>query len=297
MTVAFTTRCGQNHCAVEYSVDLISAKDIAVTVQLQGKMADTGGNLTMGIEKLKDSNYATWKFQIKHLMISKGYFSIVSGTEAEPDVSADTKLKEAFQTRSEQAFALLVLAVSTEMIYLISECNSANEAWIKLEKHFERDSLSNKIFLKKKYFRSEMKEGESLTNHLKSMKQLTDRLAAIKAPISEEDQVVTLLGSLPDSFSSLVTVLEAQADLTLDGVKQSLINEEQKRDGKLGMQGNTALSVRDERRCFKCKKVGHYKHECPQIKQERSETASAAVCSVCMMASDKNGPEEEEVAF
>ena len=151
MTVAFTTRCGQNHCAVEYSVDLISAKDIAVTVQLQGKM--------------------------------------------------------------------------------------------------------------------------------------------------EEDQVVTLLGSLPDSFSSLVTVLEAQADLTLDGVKQSLINEEQKRDGKLGMQGNTALSVRDERRCFKCKKVGHYKHECPQIRQERSETASAAVCSVCMMASDKNGPEEEEVAF
>jgi hypothetical protein len=185
-------------------------------------MADTAGNLSMGIDKLKDGNYATWKFQIKHLMISKGYFGIVSGTETQPDVSAEDKVKKDFQRRSERAFALLVLTVSSEMIYLISECNSANEAWNKLEKHFERDSLSNKIFLKKKYFRSEMKEGESLTNHLKSMKQLTDRLAAVKAPISEEDQVVTLLGSLPDSFSSLVTVLEAQTDLTLDRVKQSL---------------------------------------------------------------------------
>ena len=44
------------------------------------------------------------------------------------------------------------------------------------------------------------------------MKEITDRLAAIGAPISEEDQVVTLLGSLPPSYSTLVTALEARAD-------------------------------------------------------------------------------------
>ncbi len=40
-----------------------------------------------------------------------------------------------------------------------------------------------------------MKEGTSIEKHLKRMKELTDRLAAIGAPIAEEDQVVTLLGS------------------------------------------------------------------------------------------------------
>ena len=47
-----------------------------------------------------------------------------------------------------------------------------------------------------------MKEGTSMQEHLKQMKDLTDRLAAIGAPISEEDQVVTLLGSLPKSYTT-----------------------------------------------------------------------------------------------
>jgi len=40
----------------------------------------------------------------------------------------------------------------------------------------------------------------------------TDRLASIGAPISEENQVVMLLGSLPQSYLTLVTALEARAD-------------------------------------------------------------------------------------
>ena len=43
----------------------------------------------------------------------------------------------------------------------------------------------------------EMAEGTSMEAHIKTMKELTDILAAINAPIAEEDQVVTLLGSLP----------------------------------------------------------------------------------------------------
>ena len=112
---------------------------------------------SMGIKKLKARNYGAWKFRIKHLFISKGYFGIVSCTEEEPDSNVNAKVKKDYTARSEQAFAPLLLAVSSEMIYLISECNSANGAWIKLEKHFEKDSLSNKVFLTTEYFRSEMK--------------------------------------------------------------------------------------------------------------------------------------------
>ena len=60
--------------------------------------------------------------------------------------------------------------------------------------------------------------------HLKSMEELTDKLAAINAPISEEDQVVTLLGSLPRKYSTLVTTLEARVDdVSLSYVQQALI--------------------------------------------------------------------------
>ncbi len=67
-----------------------------------------------------------------------------------------------------------------------------------------------------------------MQDHLKYMKELTDRLAAVQAPISKEDQVLTLLGSLPHSYTNLVTALEARVDdIQLDFVQQQ--NEEEQR--------------------------------------------------------------------
>ena len=79
--------------------------------------------------------------------------------------------------------------------------------------------------LKKQYFRMGMKDGTSMKVHIKNM---TDRLAAINAPIAEEDQDITLLGSLPPSYSTLVTALEARDASSLSYVQQSLIREKQK---------------------------------------------------------------------
>lgn len=253
------------------------------------------------IEKLREGNYATWKFQVKHLLISKGYFGIVSGSEKKPASTAQAAEKEGYKTRSEKAFATLVLAVSSEMVYLISGCETANEAWGKLEKHFERDTLSNKLYLKKRYFRSEMLEGESITNHLKNMKEITDRLSAIKASVSEEDQVVTLLGSLPTRFDNLVTVLEAKSDLSLESVKQALINKEQKQgqggkssaDSALRAAG--AIRVGGDRNCFKCGKPGHYKYECPYKNKHGSRTSAAGMCA--KFENEDNDSDEEDLAF
>ena len=65
------------------------------------------------------------------------------------------------------------------------------------------------------------------------MKELTDKLAAIGAPIGEEKQEVTLLGSLPKSYATLVTALEVRVDdISLDFVQQALIHEEQKHSGE-----------------------------------------------------------------
>ena len=81
-----------------------------------------------------------------------------------------------------------------------------------LEKTLRTRHLSKQI--EKAVFRKEMKEGTSKEVHLKGMKELTDELSSIGAPISEEDQVVTLLGSLPSRYSTLVTAQEAQVDDT-----------------------------------------------------------------------------------
>ena len=62
--------------------------------------------------------------------------------------------------------------------------------------------------------------------------------------ISEEDQIVTLLGSLPDSYATMVTAMEAHmGTLTLQYVQQAVISEEQRRGVGGRRQSDTAYQA------------------------------------------------------
>ena len=240
------------------------------------------------ITKLTKDNYPTWKFKAKHLLTAKGLFGYVDGSETAPGSSASADDKKQYQSGRAKAHSHIVLSVSDELLYLITECEDAKDTWEKLQSHFERDSLANRLFLKKKYFRTVMSENASIESHLKDMKEITNKLAAIKAPVSEEDQVVTLLGSLPESFDTLVTALEAHGDrLTLEFVSNALLNEEQKRSEEqrlpatAGISSSTSHNVKSDaalsveaktadssqvRGCYICNSPNHYMRFCPQNK-------------------------------
>lgn len=227
------------------------------------------------VDKLDGSNWTTWKFQMKHLLLAKGLWGHVEGTDVLAGDASDAVRAE-FQHKAQRAFSTIVMAVSTPKLYLVTSCKEPKEVWDKLRDHFECETLANKLFLKKKYFRTEMKEGTSMEQHLKHMKEITDRLAAIGAPISEEDQVVTLLGSLPPSYSALVTTLESRVDMVkLSYVQQALVHEERKQQERSGLQSGmlpatnqpTALLGAQEKprrvvRCYECGELGHIRRFC-----------------------------------
>ena len=248
-------------------------------------------------------NWATWKFQMEHLLKAKGLWGMLMETETLA-ADANAAAQADFTRRTEKAFSMLVLNVSTPQLYLITSCQTPKEAWTTLKAHFERDTLANKLFLKKRYFRCEMKEGEALTDHLKQMKELTDQLSAIGSVIEEEDQIVTLLGSLPPSYATIVTALETKIDnLTLKFVQQALINEEQKRvnandssgatsGGASAMSSQFRGNVQDSSktvgapdrstwRCYKCGKEGHIKRDCPTWKNKPKKKIHKAKHMMC----------------
>ena len=50
-------------------------------------------------------------------------------------------------------------------------------------------------------------EGGAVQDHIKYMTEICDELSVIGETISEEDRVVYLLASLPESYNVLVTAL------------------------------------------------------------------------------------------
>ena len=239
------------------------------------------------IDKLDGANWSTWKFQMRHLLLAKGLWEYVDGTATLAD-DANAQAQADFRQKSQKAFSTIVLAISTSQLYLVTSCEGPHDAWEALRTNFERDSLANKLFLKKQYFRTQMKDGTSIEKHLKDMKELTDKLAAIGAPIAEEDQVVTLLGSLPPSYATLVTALEARVDdVSLKFVQQALIHEEQKWSSSAsfnrtasGRQTDTVLvgaqkkmrtGSRKQVKCYECGVLGHYRRDCPKTRSSTAE--------------------------
>ena len=139
------------------------------------------------------------------------------------------------------------------------------------------------MFLKQKLFSLKMKDRDSLDDHLRRMKEITDKLAAIKAPIPEDEHIVALLLSLPRSYNTLITAFTAKVDdLSLTQVHQALMSEEEKRGlykGKDGGcrvdKGETALQhEKTSRKPIKCQRCGGENHvirNCPKRKKGQHE--------------------------
>ena len=77
-----------------------------------------------------------------------------------------------------------------------------------------------------------LKEGESVQNHVKVMTEVFEVLAVIGDFVSEKDHVVRLLVSLPESFNTSLTTLEANLKVPkMENVIEHLLHEERKMIG------------------------------------------------------------------
>ncbi|CAB4003972.1 Retrovirus-related Pol poly from transposon TNT 1-94 [Paramuricea clavata] len=194
------------------------------------------------IDKLEGvKNWQVWKYQMQVILKARELWGYIDGTVTSPALlessSSRSSAQRAFEMAQKKTKALLV---------------------------------------RQKFFSLKMKDCDSLDDYLRRMKEITDQLAAIKAPIPEDEHIVALLLSLPRSYKTLTTALTAKGnDLSLTQVHQALMSEEEKRGlykGKDGGgrvdKGETALqhekTSRKPIKCFGCGEENHVIRNCPK---------------------------------
>ena len=165
------------------------------------------------------------------------------------------------------------------MLYLLDNPEDPIVAWKKLSDQFQKKTWANRLALRRKLHTLQLKDGESVQDHIKAMTELFNELTAVGDAISEEDCVVYLLASLLDSFGALVTALEANEDIPkMEIVRERLLHTERKQKEKTGADlGEQKAFIAKQQvnmkgpKCHKCGKYGHIKKYCRSIFVDKSQ--------------------------
>ncbi|GKA88457.1 retrovirus-related pol polyprotein from transposon TNT 1-94 [Tanacetum coccineum] len=149
-----------------------------------------------------------------------------------------------------------------------------------------------------------MKEGTSLKEHLDALNSILMDLKNVEVKIEDEDAALVLLVSLPPSFESFVSSFVVGKDtITLEDVRSSLHSRELRQQASgsgyesqsMGLsttsrdkgryrfekgkdKGGASLSSRGPNPrdiCNYCKETGHWKIDCPKLKEKGLVAATA----------------------
>ena len=219
---------------------------------------------SVSIVPLKGSNYPTWKLQCRMVLLKEGLWSIVNGTEEAPGAEEVERVAK-FNARKDRALALIVLSVDPSLLYLLGDPEDPVAVWKKLLDQFQKKTWANKLQLRRRLYSLRLREGESVQEHVRKVTELFEELAVVGDPVDEEDRVVHLLASLPESYGMLVTALEANSEVPkMEVVTERILHEErkQKEKGSHESSSSKALFVSGPKKvlkCFHCGKPGHFK--------------------------------------
>ncbi|KAM2859524.1 hypothetical protein COP2_024947 [Malus domestica] len=246
------------------------------------------------VDKFNGSNnFGMWQCEVMDVLYQQELDMVLEDKPEDIDDKQWTRINL-------HACAAIRSFLDKELKYPYMKETSAKELWTKLEEKYMTKSAENRLFLKKRLFRFQYRLGISMHEHLNDYNKILADLANLDVKIPDEDKALCLLNSLPDDYDHLTTtLLYGKSEVKLDEVSAALVNHEcrkkelkthnsqteafvargrteERKSGKRGKSRSKSrgkFPVKDE--CAFCRKKGHWKKDCPKLKNKEKEKAGS----------------------
>ncbi|KAL6186123.1 hypothetical protein ACLB2K_042245 [Fragaria x ananassa] len=199
--------------------------------------------------------------------------------------------------------------------YAVMRETSAKELWQKLEDKYMTKNIENCLYLKKRLYMFQYKEGLKMIQHIDAFNKLIADLLNLDEEIKEEDKALILLNSLHDSYDHLATALiYGKETIKFDEVSNALIYHVVRHQDKESSSFDSLVSrgrsvkrsssgknksfsrssgkfksrrslARDEYAFYHNK--GHWKKDCPRLQHRNKYANSNALINHVVRHQDK----------
>jgi transposase InsO family protein len=174
-------------------------------------------NMSINIKRLDDTNYRSWKIDMKMSLNAKGVFTCVDTVNPEVEPTADQETAKPgvikdYKTRASMALAMIYLAMEPDQKILIRNCATAREAWTTLMDIYEPKSRSRIGKLRKDFVLIHMLANETMAKYLSRVENAVLDLAEAGKTIDKEEHAYQILTGLTITWDSVIERLYALSD-------------------------------------------------------------------------------------
>ena len=115
------------------------------------------------VEKFDGRNdFSLWHVKMCALLVQQGLSKALKGKDALPTTMYDEEKDEL----KEKTHSAILLCLGNEVFCEVVEKDMAAKLWLRLESLYMTKSLTNRLYLKKRLYTLQMKEGTSIKDHL-----------------------------------------------------------------------------------------------------------------------------------
>jgi hypothetical protein len=260
---------------------------------------DTGKDKS-SIVTLGRDNYARWRIEVETALRGKGLWQYVTGdvpVVAAPASDAQAQAKKdywAWDEKDATARAAIIRTLDDVTFNHVADCLSSKAIYERIAELRDPKSVDVLMASTESFFGETWQQVDDVSSFMARLAVHSSKVNSFKdkeVRLGDKCIMAKTLTSLPAQFSNFVSSwrMMAKPESTLTEFREKLLAAERAMTGSSGLTdglAGEALAARSKpprrqrkeidkskSKCHKCKELGHWKDECPELKK-KTESSS-----------------------